>query len=90
MSLGALGYQRRRESQFRWIRQQIDEGALGKLVNAEANISRDRLGQFERGPQGVEVGVGLSRGREDPSEAQDRGQEQAPHLNLTMVSVRSS
>src|ERR1041385_6422851 len=39
----ALGYQRRRERQFRWIRQQIDAGALGKLVNAEANISRDRL-----------------------------------------------
>src|SRR5947199_3957221 len=32
----ALGYQRRRESQFRWIRRQIDDGALGKLVNAEA------------------------------------------------------
>jgi predicted dehydrogenase len=43
----ALGYQRRRESQFRWIRQQIDEGALGKLVNAEANISRDRLGKID-------------------------------------------
>jgi predicted dehydrogenase len=43
----ALGYQRRRESQFRWIRQQIDAGALGKLVNAEANISRDRLGKID-------------------------------------------
>src|SRR6202166_3379598 len=43
----ALGYQRRRESQFRWIRRQIEEGAFGRLVNAEANISRDRLGQVD-------------------------------------------
>ncbi len=43
----ALGYQRRRESQFRWIRQRIDEGAFGRLVNAEANISRDRLGKVD-------------------------------------------
>src|SRR5437660_8566302 len=43
----ALGYQRRRESHFRWIRGQIDAGAFGKLVNAEANISRDRLGQID-------------------------------------------
>src|SRR5712671_1552337 len=43
----ALGYQRRRESHFRWIREQIDAGAFGKLVNAEANISRDRLGQID-------------------------------------------
>ena len=43
----ALGYQRRRESHFRWIRSQIDAGAFGKLVNAEANISRDRLGQID-------------------------------------------
>jgi predicted dehydrogenase len=43
----ALGYQRRRESQFRWIRQQIDAGLFGKLVNAEANISRDRLGKID-------------------------------------------
>jgi predicted dehydrogenase len=43
----ALGYQRRRESQFRWVRRQIQEGAFGKLVNAEANISRDRLGQID-------------------------------------------
>src|SRR5258706_11452663 len=41
----ALGYQRRRESQFRWIRERIDAGDFGKLVNAEANISRDRLGK---------------------------------------------
>lgn len=43
----ALGYQRRRESHFRWIKRQIDDGAFGKVVNAEANISRDRLGQFD-------------------------------------------
>ncbi|MBI3703083.1 MAG: Gfo/Idh/MocA family oxidoreductase [Rhizobiales bacterium] len=43
----ALGYQRRRESHFRWIKRQIDAGTFGKLVNAEANISRDRLGQFD-------------------------------------------
>ena len=43
----ALGYQRRRESQFRWIRERIDAGEFGKLVNAEANISRDRLGKVD-------------------------------------------
>src|ERR1700688_4850303 len=43
----ALGYQRRRESHFRWIKQQIDGGLFGKLVNAEANISRDRLGKID-------------------------------------------
>jgi predicted dehydrogenase len=43
----ALGYQRRRESHFRFIRRQIDDGLFGKLVNAEANISRDRLGQID-------------------------------------------
>jgi predicted dehydrogenase len=64
----ALGYQRRRESQFRWIRQQIDEGTLGKLVNAEANISRDRLGKIDLGswrytaagmPGGVMLQIGI-------------------------------
>ena len=43
----AMGYQRRRESQFRWIKQQIDAGVFGKMVNAEANISRDRLGKID-------------------------------------------
>ena len=43
----ALGYQRRKESHFRWIRRQIDAGIFGKLVNAEANISRDRAGKFD-------------------------------------------
>ncbi len=42
-----MGYQRRRESQFRWIKQQIDAGIFGKLVNAESNISRDRLGMID-------------------------------------------
>jgi len=43
----ALGYQRRRENHFRWVRREIEAGAFGKLVNAEANISRDRLGKFD-------------------------------------------
>jgi predicted dehydrogenase len=43
----ALGYQRRREGPFRWIRKQIDAGVFGRLVNAEANISRDRLGKID-------------------------------------------
>ncbi len=42
-----MGYQRRREGQFRWIKQQIDAGIFGKLVNAESNISRDRLGKID-------------------------------------------
>src|SRR3954465_1399876 len=41
----ALGYQRRRESHFRWVKQHL--GQFGKLVNAEANISRDRLGKVD-------------------------------------------
>ena len=41
----ALGYQRRRESHFRWIKENL--GQFGKLVNAEANISRDRLGKID-------------------------------------------
>jgi predicted dehydrogenase len=64
----ALGYQRRREDQFRWMRRQIDEGAFGKLVNAEANISRDRLGRIDLGswrysaagmPGGVMLQIGI-------------------------------
>jgi len=43
----ALGYQRRRESHFRYVKKQIDAGTFGKLVNAEANISRDRLGKID-------------------------------------------
>ncbi len=64
----ALGYQRRKESQFRWVRKQIDAGMFGKMVNAEANISRDRLGKFEAGswrytsegmPGGVMLQIGI-------------------------------
>lgn len=42
-----MGYQRRREGHFRWVRKQIDDGVFGRLVNAEANISRDRLGKID-------------------------------------------
>lgn len=64
----ALGYQRRRESHFRWLRRQIDAGAFGRLVNAEANISRDRLGKIDLGswrytakgmPGGVMLQIGI-------------------------------
>jgi predicted dehydrogenase len=64
----ALGYQRRKESHFRWIRKRIEDGVFGKLVNAEANISRDRLGQFQLGswrytaegmPGGVMLQIGI-------------------------------
>jgi predicted dehydrogenase len=64
----ALGYQRRRESHFRWIKQQIDAGLFGRLVNAEANISRDRLGKIDVGswryradgmPGGVMLQIGI-------------------------------
>jgi predicted dehydrogenase len=41
----ALGYQRRRESHFRWVKEHLPE--FGRLVNAEANISRDRLGKID-------------------------------------------
>lgn len=63
-----VGYQRRRENHFRWIKQRIDAGAFGQLVQAEANISRDRVGQFEPGhwrytadgmPGGVMLQIGL-------------------------------
>jgi predicted dehydrogenase len=64
----ALGYQRRKESHFRWVRERIDAGELGRLVNAEANISRDRLGQFDASswrytaagmPGGVMLQIGI-------------------------------
>ena len=64
----ALGYQRRKESHFRWVRKQIDDGVFGKLVNAEANISRDRLGKIDLGswrytasgmPGGVMLQIGI-------------------------------
>lgn len=43
----AIGYQRRREAHFRWVRREIEAGTFGRLVNAEANISRDRLGKID-------------------------------------------
>ena len=61
----ALGYQRRREQHFRWIKQRI--GEFGRLVNAEANISRDRLGKIDPSSwrysaQGMPGGVMLQIG----------------------------
>ncbi len=64
----SVGYQRRREGQFRWIRDKISAGDFGVMVNAEANISRDRAGKFEPGhwrytaegmPGGVMLQIGL-------------------------------
>lgn len=64
----SLGYQRRRESHFRWIKNEIDQGRFGKLVQAEGNISRDRLGkidlsswryQAEGMPGGVMLQIGI-------------------------------
>ena len=43
----SVGYQRRRESHFRWIKSEIDAGRFGRLVQAEGNISRDRLGKID-------------------------------------------
>ena len=43
----SVGYQRRRETHFRWIKEKIDAGGFGKLVQAEGNISRDRLGKID-------------------------------------------
>jgi len=64
----ALGYQRRRESHFRWIKSEIDAGRFGRLVQAECNISRDRLGRFDLSswrytaagmPGGVRLQIGI-------------------------------
>lgn len=64
----ALGYQRRRENHFRWIRNEIAAGRFGKLVQAEGNISRDRLGKIDLSswryqasgmPGGVMLQIGL-------------------------------
>jgi predicted dehydrogenase len=64
----ALGYQRRRESHFRWIKAEIDAGRFGRLVQAEGNISRDRLGKIDLGswryqaagmPGGVMLQIGI-------------------------------
>jgi len=43
----SVGYQRRRQSHFRWIKERIDAGEMGRLVQAEANISRDREGKID-------------------------------------------
>ena len=45
----SIGFQRRRESQFRWVHEKVKSGDFGILVQAEANISRDRLGAFDEG-----------------------------------------
>lgn len=63
----SIGFQRRRESQFRWVQEKIKAGDFGQLVQAEANISRDRLGQFEDGhwrytAEGMPGGVMLQIG----------------------------
>jgi predicted dehydrogenase len=64
----ALGYQRRRESHFRWIKAEIEAGRFGKLVQAECNISRDRLGRIDQSswrysaagmPGGVMLQIGI-------------------------------
>ena len=64
----ALGYQRRREAHFRWVKKEIEAGRFGRLVNAEANISRDRLGKIDLGswrytakgmPGGVMLQIGI-------------------------------
>ncbi len=63
----SLGYQRRRENHFRWIKAEIDAGRFGKLVQADANISRDRLGKIDLSSwryqaQGMPGGVMLQIG----------------------------
>ena len=63
----SIGFQRRRENQFRWVHEEIKAGRFGKIVQAEANISRDRLGQFEAGhwrytSEGMPGGVMLQIG----------------------------
>jgi predicted dehydrogenase len=64
----SLGYQRRRESHFRWIKAEIDAGRFGKLVQADGNISRDRLGKIDQSswrfqssgmPGGVMLQIGI-------------------------------
>ena len=64
----SVGYQRRRESHFRWIEREIEAGRFGRLVQAEANISRDRLGKIDTGswryqsagmPGGVMLQIGI-------------------------------
>ena len=63
----SIGFQRRRESQFRWVHEKVRNGDFGILVQAEANISRDRLGAFDEGhwrytAEGMPGGVMLQIG----------------------------
>ena len=63
----SIGFQRRRESQFRWVYEKVKSGDFGILVQAEANISRDRLGAFDEGhwrytAEGMPGGVMLQIG----------------------------
>lgn len=63
----SIGFQRRRESQFRWVHEKVKSGDFGILVQAEANISRDRLGAFDEGhwrytAEGMPGGVMLQIG----------------------------
>jgi len=63
----SIGFQRRRENQFRWVHEEIKAGRFGTIVQGEANISRDRLGQFEAGhwrytAEGMPGGVMLQIG----------------------------
>lgn len=63
----SIGFQRRREIQFRWVQEKIKAGDFGILVQAEANISRDRLGAFDEGhwrytAEGMPGGVMLQIG----------------------------
>ncbi|MBT7953749.1 MAG: Gfo/Idh/MocA family oxidoreductase, partial [Rhodospirillaceae bacterium] len=63
----SIGFQRRRENHFRWVQQEIQAGRFGQIVQAEANISRDRLGAFEPGhwrytAEGMPGGVMLQIG----------------------------
>jgi predicted dehydrogenase len=64
----AVGYQRRRENHFRWMRKSIDDGKFGRLAQAEANIARHRMGRFDltswrhqagEMPGGVMIQIGL-------------------------------
>jgi len=63
----SIGFQRRREAQFRWVHEKVKNGDFGILVQAEANISRDRLGAFDEGhwrytAEGMPGGVMLQIG----------------------------
>lgn len=63
----SIGFQRRREIQFRWVQDKIKAGDFGIIVQAEANISRDRLGAFDEGhwrytAEGMPGGVMLQIG----------------------------